>query len=84
MLGKILEIFSNRIKAHLESNNLINPKQYGFRESHRTTNVIAIAYEEITFALANKNRAQAFESGTWTNIWAPPAKPSHAPNENPT
>lgn len=35
---------------------LINPRQYGFRESWGTSTMIVIAYKEIKLALVNKKR----------------------------
>lgn len=53
---KILEKIINRLRAYLEGNGVLKPKQYGFRESRGTTMAIAIAYEEIALALANKKQ----------------------------
>ncbi|XP_042880256.1 uncharacterized protein LOC122258401 [Penaeus japonicus] len=73
--GKILErLINNRLQSHLENNNLLNERQYGFRQSRGTTTAIAIAYEETALALANKKKvnivlrdvAKAFDK-----VWHP-------------
>lgn len=57
ILGKFVEKIIRRFCNNYEKNNLLNLKQYGFRASRGTTTAIAVAYEEVALALANKNKA---------------------------
>lgn len=46
------KIINKRLLRHLEDTNYLNQRQYGFRRSRGTTIAIALAYEEISQALA--------------------------------
>lgn len=57
---------------HLVSNDLLNPRQYGFRRFHGTTTAIAIADEEVALSLANKRRANIVlrdVAKTFDKVW---------------
>lgn len=55
--GKILErIVNKRLRFHLETNNLYNENQYGFRYHRGTTHAIALATEHIAINKANKGQ----------------------------
>jgi hypothetical protein len=55
VFSKILEkIMCNRLVAYLESNNLINPSQYGFRKNHSTLHPLVHLMNKVTTATNEK------------------------------
>ena len=55
--GKLYEkIIQTRLNAYLNDNKLIKDRQHGFRANKGTTTAIAITYETIANALAEKNK----------------------------
>lgn len=55
--GKLLEkIINRRLRLHLESNGLHNPRQYGFRPQKDTTKAIALIYETIAQSLSRREQ----------------------------
>ena len=58
--GKLTEkIVANRISGYLESNQLLNPKQGGFRPNHSTTDTVAKFTDDIFLAMNNKETTLA-------------------------
>ena len=56
--GKIFEkVINLRLRTHLETNSLLNERQFGFRQARGTATAIAVAYEQIALALANRQKA---------------------------
>ena len=46
-----------RLRTHLETNSLLNERQFGFRQARGTATAIAVAYEQISLALDNRQKA---------------------------
>ncbi|XP_069989444.1 uncharacterized protein [Penaeus vannamei] len=78
--GKNFErIINSRLHQHLELNNLLIPRQFGFRNFKSTSTAIDLAYEEIALGLADNNKvnivlrdvAKAFDK-----VWHPERRPT--------
>ncbi len=73
--GKLFEkVILSRLNAFLADNNVIKPRQHGFRQDGRTNTTITIAYEKIAKSIVEQNQvyvvlrdvAKAFDK-----VWHP-------------
>lgn len=57
--GKILErVINTRLKTYLETNNIYNPNQFGFRNHRGTTHALAVVTEKIAQLKADGGQCQ--------------------------
>ena len=56
--GKIYErVLADRLITYTETNNIMDPNQYGFRHRRGTTRAIALTYEQIAVTVSEKGTA---------------------------